>query len=98
MCVVLESVMTQNEGESRVKGWGLQGRGERRLRMMRGQDTVYTAVEDTRIGTADVLEKPIMLQTRLQTIAGGLARPVLTPALEGAARLPERRADELPPL
>src|SRR3546814_7589221 len=66
--------------------------------MMSGHATVDTAVEATRIGAVDFLEKPITLQKLLKTIAAGLARPVLTPALAAAARLPERRADQLPPL
>jgi DNA-binding NtrC family response regulator len=54
--------------------------------MMSGHATVDTAVEATRIGAVDFLEKPITLQKLLKTIAAGLARPVVTPAAVAAAR------------
>jgi len=63
--------------------------------MMSGHATIDTAVEATRIGAIDFLEKPITLQKLLKTIAAGLARPVVQPA---AARTPERRADYSQPL
>src|SRR5690606_8948923 len=63
-----------------------------------GHATVDTAVEATRIGAVDFLEKPITLQKLLKTIAAGLARPVITPALAAAARMPDRRNDQAQPL
>src|SRR5690606_18258710 len=42
--------------------------------MMSGHATIDTAVEATRIGAMDFLEKPITLQRLLKTIAAGLAR------------------------
>jgi DNA-binding NtrC family response regulator len=42
--------------------------------MMSGHATIDTAVEATRIGAIDFLEKPITLQRLLKTISTGLAR------------------------
>jgi DNA-binding NtrC family response regulator len=42
--------------------------------MMSGHATIDTAVEATRIGAIDFLEKPITLQRLLKTISAGLAR------------------------
>src|SRR5690606_3719957 len=70
--------------------------------MMSGHATIDTAVEATRIGAMDFLEKPITLQRLLKTIAAGLARgraPHPAPAVAPLAAvtplaLPE---DELDP-
>ncbi|MGB3289859.1 MAG: response regulator [Burkholderiaceae bacterium] len=96
--VLLDIWMPDTDGVSLLKEWGSQGLLDMPVVMMSGHATVDTAVEATRIGAVDFLEKPITLQKLLKTIAAGLARPVVTPALVAAARLPERRADQPQPL
>jgi DNA-binding NtrC family response regulator len=59
--------------------------------MMSGHATVDTAVEATRIGAVDFLEKPITLQKLLKTVAAGLARPVLRASHAINARVPAER-------
>ena len=92
--VLLDIWMPDTDGVSLLKEWGSQGLLDMPVIMMSGHATVDTAVEATRIGAVDFLEKPITLQKLLKTIAAGLARPVLTPALVAAARLPERSTDQ----
>ncbi|HWK71766.1 response regulator [Pollutimonas sp. M17] len=96
--VLLDIWMPDTDGVSLLKEWSSQGLLDMPVVMMSGHATVDTAVEATRIGAVDFLEKPITLQKLLKTIAAGLARPVVTPALVAAARLPERRADQPQPL
>src|SRR3546814_11475270 len=90
--------MPDTDGVSLLKEWSSQGLLDMPVIMMSGHATVDTAVEATRIGAVDFLEKPITLQKLLKTIAAGLARPVVPPALVAAARLPESRAAQTQPL
>lgn len=96
--VLLDIWMPDTDGVSLLKEWSSQGLLDMPVVMMSGHATVDTAVEATRIGAVDFLEKPITLQKLLKTIAAGLARPVVTPALVAAARMPERRTDQPQPL
>jgi DNA-binding NtrC family response regulator len=96
--VLLDIWMPDTDGVSLLKEWSSQGLLDMPVIMMSGHATVDTAVEATRIGAVDFLEKPITLQKLLKTIAAGLARPVVTPALVAAARLPERRSETVTPL
>lgn len=97
--VLLDIWMPDTDGVSLLKEWGSQGLLDMPVIMMSGHATVDTAVEATRIGAVDFLEKPITLQKLLKTVAAGLARPVVTPALVAAARMPtERRTDQAQPL
>src|SRR5260221_10720338 len=48
--------------------------------MMSGHATIETAVEATRIGALDFLEKPIALQRLLATVKRALRNPEATPA------------------
>jgi DNA-binding NtrC family response regulator len=96
--VLLDIWMPDTDGVSLLKEWSSQGLLDMPVIMMSGHATVDTAVEATRIGAVDFLEKPITLQKLLKTIAAGLARPVVTPALVAAARLPERRNETVTPL
>ena len=96
--VLLDIWMPDTDGVSLLKEWGSQGLLDMPVIMMSGHATVDTAVEATRIGAVDFLEKPITLQKLLKTVAAALARPVVTAALVAAARAPERRADQPQPL
>ncbi len=84
--VLLDIWMPDTDGVSLLKEWSSQGLLDMPVIMMSGHATVDTAVEATRIGAVDFLEKPITLQKLLKTISAGLARPVVTPAAVAAAR------------
>ena len=100
--VLLDIWMPDTDGVTLLKEWGSQGLLDMPVIMMSGHATVDTAVEATRIGAIDFLEKPITLQRLLKTISAGLARGRsaihLKPALgavppptpeQAVARLPE---------
>jgi len=72
--VLLDIWMPDTDGVSLLKEWGSQGLLDMPVIMMSGHATIDTAVEATRIGAMDFLEKPITLQRLLKTIAAGLAR------------------------
>lgn len=76
--VLLDIWMPDTDGVSLLKEWSTQGLLDMPVIMMSGHATVDTAVEATRIGAVDFLEKPITLQKLLKTIAAGLARPMVT--------------------
>ena len=86
--VLLDIWMPDTDGVTLLKEWGSQGLLDMPVIMMSGHATIDTAVEATRIGAIDFLEKPITLQRLLKTIAAGLARaraPVVRP---GVASVP----------
>ena len=72
--VLLDIWMPDTDGVSLLKEWASQGLLDMPVIMMSGHATIDTAVEATRIGAMDFLEKPITLQRLLKTIATGLAR------------------------
>ncbi|OZI31953.1 two-component system response regulator [Bordetella genomosp. 10] len=72
--VLLDIWMPDTDGVSLLKEWGSQGLLDMPVIMMSGHATIDTAVEATRIGAMDFLEKPITLQRLLKTISAGLAR------------------------
>lgn len=97
--VLLDIWMPDTDGVSLLKEWGSQGLLDMPVIMMSGHATVDTAVEATRIGAVDFLEKPITLQKLLKTIAAGLARPVVPPGMAAASRLAmDRRGEPTQPL
>jgi DNA-binding NtrC family response regulator len=59
--------------------------------MMSGHATIDTAVEATKIGALNFLEKPIALQKLLKAVEQGLARGNPAPAAPGAAAKPRCR-------
>lgn len=84
--VLLDIWMPDSDGVSLLQEWSSQGLLDMPVIMMSGHATVDTAVEATRIGAVDFLEKPITLQKLLKAVAAGLARPVVSPAQLAAAR------------
>ncbi|PJX25542.1 two-component system response regulator [Advenella sp. S44] len=90
--VLLDIWMPDTDGVSLLKEWGSQGLLDMPVIMMSGHATVDTAVEATRIGAMDFLEKPITLQKLLKTVQAGLMRPhakqVMAAAGNGATRAP----------
>jgi DNA-binding NtrC family response regulator len=89
--VLLDIWMPDTDGVSLLKEWASQGLLDMPVIMMSGHATVDTAVEATRIGAIDFLEKPITLQKLLKTISAGLARPVVSPTQAVSGRLPEKK-------
>lgn len=83
--VLLDIWMPDTDGVTLLKEWGSQGLLDMPVIMMSGHATIDTAVEATRIGAIDFLEKPITLQRLLKTIDNGLnrAKPPVT-AVESA--------------
>ncbi len=70
--VLLDIWMPDIDGITLLKEWGEQELLTMPVVMMSGHGTIETAVEATRIGAADFLEKPIALQKLLDTIAKAL--------------------------
>jgi len=77
--VLLDIWMPDTDGVSLLKEWASQALLDMPVIMMSGHATIDTAVEATRIGAVDFLEKPITLQRLLKTISAGLARGRITP-------------------
>lgn len=75
--VLLDIWMPDTDGVSLLKEWASQGLLDMPVVMMSGHATVDTALEATRIGAVDFLEKPITMQKLLQTVASGLERVVV---------------------
>ncbi len=70
--VLLDIWMPDCDGVTLLKEWGASGLLTMPVVMMSGHATVDTAVEATRIGAFDFLEKPIALQKLLKTVVSAL--------------------------
>ena len=67
--VLLDIWMPDTDGVSLLKEWVAQDLLTMPVVMMSGHGTIETAVEATRIGAVDFLEKPIALQKLLDAVA-----------------------------
>ncbi len=83
--VLLDIWMPDTDGITLLKEWARAGQLTMPVVMMSGHGTIDTAVEATRIGAFDFLEKPIAMQKLLATVVRALARgkpePVTTLSL-----------------
>jgi two-component system, NtrC family, nitrogen regulation response regulator NtrX len=70
--VLLDIWMPDCDGITLLKEWGSGGQLTMPVVMMSGHGTIDTAVEATRIGAYDFLEKPIALQKLLKTVNAAL--------------------------
>jgi len=70
--VLLDIWMPDTDGVSLLKEWSANGQLTMPVVMMSGHGTIDTAVEATRIGAVDFLEKPIALQKLLATVQKAL--------------------------
>ncbi len=70
--VLLDIWMPDTDGVSLLKEWSSQGLLTMPVIMMSGHATIDTAVEATRIGALNFLEKPITLQRLLKAVQTGL--------------------------
>jgi two-component system nitrogen regulation response regulator NtrX len=73
--VLLDIWMPDTDGITLLKEWAANGQLTMPVIMMSGHATIETAVEATRIGALDFLEKPIALQRLLATVKRGLRHP-----------------------
>jgi DNA-binding NtrC family response regulator len=72
--VLLDIWMPDTDGVTLLKEWASMGALTMPVIMMSGHATIDTAVEATRIGAIDFLEKPIALQKLLRSVQKGLER------------------------
>ncbi|WP_233827793.1 response regulator transcription factor EsaR [Paraburkholderia sp. ZP32-5] len=107
--VLLDIWMPDTDGVTLLKEWAAQGQLTMPVIMMSGHATIDTAVEATKIGALNFLEKPIALQKLLKAVEQGLARgnaaavpggattkpamPVSASTVASAAALPMLSAD-----
>jgi DNA-binding NtrC family response regulator len=97
--VLLDIWMPDTDGITLLKEWAANGKLTMPVIMMSGHATIDTAVEATRIGAFDFLEKPVSMQKLLRAVDTGLQRakvpltppapPVAASPAPAAARLPE---------
>lgn len=80
--VLLDIWMPDCDGISLLKEWANSGLLTMPVVMMSGHGTIDTAVEATRIGAFDFLEKPIALQKLLKTVATALKHSEQLPKSE----------------
>jgi DNA-binding NtrC family response regulator len=73
--VLLDIWMPDTDGITLLKEWAASGQLTMPVVMMSGHGTIETAVEATRIGALDFLEKPIALQRLLSTVKRALRSP-----------------------
>jgi DNA-binding NtrC family response regulator len=72
--VLLDIWMPDTDGVTLLKEWSSRGELTMPVIMMSGHATIDTAVEATRIGAMDFLEKPITLQKLLRAVEAGLIK------------------------
>jgi DNA-binding NtrC family response regulator len=97
--VLLDIWMPDTDGVTLLKEWQRDGLLTMPVIMMSGHATIDTAVEATRIGALNFLEKPIALQKLLKAVQAGLTRaqetvraPALAPRPVVAAQAEEAPA------
>jgi two-component system, NtrC family, nitrogen regulation response regulator NtrX len=93
--ILLDIWMPQVDGISLLKEWHREGAMPAQVVMMSGHGTVDTAVEATRLGAFDFIEKPLSTAKLLHTVERALAesdgalrhdRPVIPPLIEPIGR------------
>src|SRR5512135_3516583 len=72
--VLLDIWMPDTDGVTLLREWATSGQLTMPVIMLSGHGTIETAVEATRIGAFDFLEKPVGLQKLLGTVARALKR------------------------
>jgi DNA-binding NtrC family response regulator len=97
--VLLDIWMPDTDGITLLKEWSNSGQLTMPVVMMSGHATIDTAVEATRIGALNFLEKPIALQKLLKTVNKALeSAPKQVQTEEPAATLASRTAPEIKPV
>lgn len=90
--VLLDVWMPDTDGISLLREWSQGGQPPMPVVMMSGHGTIETAVEATRLGAYDFIEKPISLAKLLLTVERALEASRLRQENEGL----KRRLPELP--
>jgi len=72
--VLLDIWMPDTDGVTLLKEWASNGQLTMPVIMMSGHATIDTAVEATRFGALEFLEKPIAMARLLSAVRGGLER------------------------
>jgi DNA-binding NtrC family response regulator len=85
--VLLDIWMPDTDGVTLLKEWSAAGSLTMPVIMMSGHATIDTAVEATRFGALDFLEKPIALARLLNAVKSGLERGRLMRTLRAAGSL-----------
>lgn len=88
--VLLDIWMPDVDGVTLLKEWKSSGQDDCPVVMMSGHGTVETAVEATRYGAIDFVEKPLSMAKLLSTVKSALASGV------GPERVESRRKREQP--
>jgi DNA-binding NtrC family response regulator len=86
--VLLDIWMPDTDGVTLLKEWAAQSLLTMPVIMMSGHATIDTAVEATKIGALNFLEKPIALQKLLKAVEQGLARGAAAPMAAQASAKP----------
>ena len=81
--ILLDIWMPETDGVTLLKEWVDHDLLTMPVIMMSGHGTIETAVEATRIGAVDFLEKPIAMQKLLSAIADALKTRISIPADSG---------------
>jgi DNA-binding NtrC family response regulator len=99
--VLLDIWMPDTDGVTLLKEWAAAGQLSMPVIMMSGHATIDTAVEATRYGALDFLEKPIALSRLLSAVRSGLDRgrvrqglPPVSPQPPLGAAVPPQRGPE----
>lgn len=82
--VLLDIWMPDTDGVTLLKEWAANGQLTMPVIMMSGHATIDTAVEATRFGALDFLEKPIALARLLAAVKKGLERGRVMRTVRGA--------------
>lgn len=93
--VLLDIWMPDTDGVTLLKEWGSSGQLTMPVVMMSGHGTIDTAVEATKLGAVDFLEKPVALAKLIdavnKAIKRGVAQPRRVPGMDlsGLGRSPQ---------
>ena len=94
--VLLDIWMPDTDGVTLLKEWASQGLLTMPVIMMSGHATIDTAVEATKIGALNFLEKPIALQKLLTAVEQGLSRSKEKPRAAAPLAAPAAGAGAAP--
>lgn len=89
--VLLDIWMPDTDGVTLLKEWSAKGLLTMPVIMMSGHATIDTAVEATRIGALDFLEKPISLQKLLGAVSKGLERGKMVQSARALAQTQQQK-------
>jgi len=97
--VLLDIWMPEVDGVTLLKEWSSTGQLTMPVVMMSGHATIDTAVEATRIGAVNFLEKPIALQKLLKTVEQALEKAppkelFVEPKVETSPVIPAPKLEE----